>query len=273
MDKERIKELAGSPEFISGIYNYCDRWCERCQFTARCMNYAMSEDDAEDPEARDINNRAFWDKLHDIFRVTMEMVQEMAEERGIDLNAIDVDEEMELDRINSEKAEKHPCAVAAREYGTMVSSWFDSIKKKSEAQEDDISAHVRLDLFEAGFAANEDGTDIGEMVEVIRWYQHQIYVKLMRALHGQLDERNEIDEGFPKDSDGSAKVSLIGIDRSMAAWAEVMRYFKEQDGDISSILVHLEGLRYSVEKQFPDARGFFRPGFDDVHQYPGIGNT
>jgi hypothetical protein len=31
----------GEPEpdldqFISGIYNYCDRWCERCSMTARC---------------------------------------------------------------------------------------------------------------------------------------------------------------------------------------------------------------------------------------------
>ena len=22
--------------YISGIYNYCDRWCERCRFTSNC---------------------------------------------------------------------------------------------------------------------------------------------------------------------------------------------------------------------------------------------
>ena len=30
--------------FITGIYNYCDYWCERCHFTRQCRNYA------EDPE-------------------------------------------------------------------------------------------------------------------------------------------------------------------------------------------------------------------------------
>ena len=30
-------------QFIPGIYNYCDRWCERCPLTARCRVFAMEE--------------------------------------------------------------------------------------------------------------------------------------------------------------------------------------------------------------------------------------
>ncbi len=30
MEKERLKMLAEDPRFIQSIYNYCDRWCERC---------------------------------------------------------------------------------------------------------------------------------------------------------------------------------------------------------------------------------------------------
>ena len=26
--------------FIVGIFNYCDRWCERCPFTSRCRLFA-----------------------------------------------------------------------------------------------------------------------------------------------------------------------------------------------------------------------------------------
>ena len=26
--------------FIVGIYNYCDRWCEACQFTSRCRSFS-----------------------------------------------------------------------------------------------------------------------------------------------------------------------------------------------------------------------------------------
>jgi len=45
MDKDRMDDLARDPRFIPGIYNYCDRWCERCAFTSRCMNYAMGEEE------------------------------------------------------------------------------------------------------------------------------------------------------------------------------------------------------------------------------------
>jgi hypothetical protein len=43
MDKEELKKLAADPNHITGIYNYCDRWCERCSFTARCLNYMLKD--------------------------------------------------------------------------------------------------------------------------------------------------------------------------------------------------------------------------------------
>jgi hypothetical protein len=66
-----------------------------------------------------------------------------------------------------------------------------------------------------------------------------------------------------KDSDGSAKVSLIGIDRSLASWGILLQHFPEEENTILDMLAHLEKLRKSVEKEFPDARSFKRPGFDD----------
>jgi hypothetical protein len=30
MKKEEIKKLAENKDLIPGVYNYCDRWCERC---------------------------------------------------------------------------------------------------------------------------------------------------------------------------------------------------------------------------------------------------
>ena len=69
---------------------------------------------------------------------------------------------------------------------------------------------------------------------------------------------------YPKDSDGSAKVSLIGIDCSMAAWGELRNVFPIQGKETLDMLVHLDGLRKRVEKAFPDAREFIRPGFDKI---------
>jgi hypothetical protein len=98
---------------------------------------------------------------------------------------------------------------------------------------------------------------------VIRWYQHQIHVKLKRALHSAQDEQFEILNEFPKDSDGSTKVALIGMDRSISAWGKLLKYFSDQKKSIMNIISHLERLRKRAEKEFPDARAFVRPGFDE----------
>ena len=67
----------------------------------------------------------------------------------------------------------------------------------------------------------EQTTGLEEAIEVVRWYQHFIHVKLMRAVAGQLRERSQPPDEFPRDSDGSAKVALIAIDRSIGAWGEI----------------------------------------------------
>jgi hypothetical protein len=101
---------------------------------------------------------------------------------------------------------------------------------------------------------------------VVQWYQYQIAVKTIRALTGrsqELDQDPEMAE-FPKDSDGSAKVALIGVDRSIAAWRIMQLSLPERATTIVPLILQLEALRHRLEKGFPDARDFVRPGFDEV---------
>ena len=262
MDKEDLKRLAENPEFIQSIYNYCDRWCERCPFTSRCLNFAMDSEEFGDQEAHDINNEAFWQRLTETFQMTLELLHEAAEEEGIDLESIDAKEFEEQDRLNKELAKNHQCSRAAKLYSEMVDDWFDSAKDIFGHEDDEPDLEMSADIGDVDPA--EEISDFGEAVEVVRWYQHLIYVKLMRAIRGELDERLEILDEFPKDSDGSAKVALIALDRSIAAWGEIRNLFPHRDNDILDILVHLEQLRRNAEKAFPEARAFIRPGFDRI---------
>jgi len=87
----------------------------------------------------------------------------------------------------------------------------------------------------------------------------------MRALSGRLDEQETADcIDFPRDSDGSAKVALIGVDRSIAAWRLVQLALPEREVSIVPLILQLERLRHSIEKTFPYAREFVRPGFDEI---------
>ena len=262
MDRERLKKLAQDKNLISGIYNYCDRWCERCPFTSRCINFAMSEEEFSDPETQDIRNEAFWQKFAETLHATLEFVKETAEEHGIDLDAVDVEEDAEKRKTERELAKSHEVCRLAQAYGTMVDDWIKNARDLFEEPEDASPADHSPAKPEA--APGEGNDSLQDALEVVRWYQHFIYVKLMRAVRGELEDRDEMLDEFPKDSDGSAKVALIAIDRSIAAWGEIRNHFPFRSQDIVKMLVHLEGLRNKVEKAFPNARAFIRPGFDRI---------
>ena len=258
MNKERLKKLAQDPRLISGIYNYCDRWCERCPFTARCLTFAMEQEDLDEPENHDIASEAFWKKLEAYFALAMELLIERAKEQGINLNEIDTDEIDRQEELSQEEAESHEVYQSAVRYSKRVSTWFEENQKLFEQRQKDM-----IQEMEIGIGTNrliKEAKDIIESTEVVRWYQHLMRSKLMRALlHDEFDDE---DDSIQNDSNGSAKVALIGMDRSIAAWGSLYEYFPEQSDSILDFLIHLDRLRKQTEATFPLARRFKRPGFD-----------
>jgi hypothetical protein len=108
----------------------------------------------------------------------------------------------------------------------------------------------------------EVAADIGDALEVVEWYLFFIDVKLQRAVASRVDQTRDGADGSPSDADGSAKVALVAIDRSIAAWARLHRHFAGEADAILDLLVRLERLRRAVERDFPAARAFQRPGLD-----------
>jgi len=253
MSRSTLTQLAENPDLISGIYNYCDRWCERCPFTSRCLVYATEQADDERfaPESRDINNQAFWRRLSTIFQETREMVEEWAREAGIDLQAIPDDDALQSRKRKKQQADHHPLAKAGKKYASATTDWFREFDQTLELSDGD---------------PEKNAEQMRDAREIIYWYQYQIAVKTMRALSGRNDEEefDDDDSPFPKDSDGSAKVALIGTDRSIAGWRLMQLAVPEHSRSIIPLILQLERLRQRIEKTFPDARSFIRPGFDEV---------
>jgi hypothetical protein len=244
-------EIADNPNFISGIHNYCDRWCERCPFTARCAVYAAEEADPDlDPSAHDINSEAFWKKIKSNFQEARRMLEALAEERGIDLSEVS-QQSLEVYETRRRDARNHPLARAAEQYAHAVRDW----SKQSKPIE--VS-----DTVEETGSTQEDAAD---HLEVVYWYQFFIAAKLMRAL---MSRKAEIDDGDgddgARDSDGSAKVAMIAIERSISAWKFFSDSRPDQRSEICEMMLRLEKLRAGAEAEFPLAREFVRPGFDEV---------
>jgi hypothetical protein len=261
LDKKRIRKLLDNPRFIPGIYNYCDRWCERCTFMMRCSNYALSEEPFSDAGDRDSRHERFWEKLGEVLQVTLDMLHDEAERRGLNLAAVDMAAVAEAEKEIEACASNHECTRSANAYSAQVEQWFDAAHAIFTEEARELELKFQLDLPDSNPV--EEAAKLGDTVDVIRWYQDLISVKLQRAIASQVEETEDTGTEYPKDSDGSAKVALIGMDRSIAAWGTMLREFPSEENRILAILVHLQRLRRRTEEQFPAARSFVRPGFDE----------
>lgn len=261
MDKDEWFERAKDPKYIPGIYNYCDRWCERCQFTSRCLNCDLVEKHFGDLQENDEINEAFWQRFSEMLQNTLSMVREMAKEAGIDIDAIDIDESE--DDSEGMKRDSLPDLIShtSKNYATSVEDWFNSNDSLFYEKEDEIN---RIHIISSAHNPAKEAADINDATQVIRWYQYQIHVKLKRAISSAAEEASMDYDDFPKDSDGSAKVALMGIDRSISAWNMLLLYFAGQKEQIINFIALLENIKNRVEIRFPCARDFVRPGFDEV---------
>ena len=112
--------------------------------------------------------------------------------------------------------------------------------------------------------AKKETVLIKEGLAVIQWYSTFIHIKLMRALMGKFDDDGwEDHHGLQRDFDGSAKIAMIAIERSMQAWLELFQILPDREDDFLKILSLLEKLKTLIRKEFPLAEAFIRPGFDE----------
>ncbi|MBN2634624.1 MAG: hypothetical protein JXR61_00035 [Prolixibacteraceae bacterium] len=249
--KRTLIDLANNEKFIPGIYNYCDRWCERCTMTSKCLTFAHEQAmkmNSTDPETNDISNEKFWESLRLSFQVTFELLEEDAKRFGIDLN--------NLPDVEIKKGEEKPVEKRSKKYSTQMLKWLhennEALKSKAE---------------QLLFISNneEPALKFADAWEVVQWYSVFISAKVHRA-HFELDERLEDPEdeyNLMSANLGSAKIALIAIDRSVSALSTMYSAMPENEDDYLKFLAQLSQIKKLMIETFPEAMSFKRPGFDE----------
>jgi hypothetical protein len=95
--------------------------------------------------------------------------------------------------------------------------------------------------------------------EVFAWFHQLVPVKVYRGLCGAADAARG-DESRRHDALVSAKIALIGVDRSLDALVAMAA--DDDDPRLGLLQAQLRRLRREVEARFPDARGVVRAGLD-----------
>ena len=250
-------------DFIPGIDNYCDRWCERCPFTARCNNFKTSN---QSPDEVDLNNTAFWEHITENFEKTIQLLRKTSKEHGVSIDKAMITEEenkYEERRMAFQNATKnHPLSKLCNEYQKVVMPFV----KKNELV--DAKTQELMDYIRLGIKTEKEvkavNSAINDCFDIIQWYLFFIGAKLQRALNGKLEgESRGIDNRFHRDGEGSAKVTIIAIEKSITAWTKLYEVIPSIEDEALAALSLLSRLKKKILDEFPQAMQFKRPGFDD----------
>jgi len=252
--------------FIPGIHNYCDRWCERCYFTSRCRIYLPMQDtdtsEMTDSE-RDAHYKKMWDLFEKKFKELETGLRNKLDEFSPDWEECWEDHDVpEWEPPKTDEVETHSLVKAARNYGMGLVGLLegeDSFLKQIESE----LAEQKLLTMAAG-QQPKALEQAGNALEVVQFYSLFISAKLHRAVGGKKDEaEEEWADDMPKDSDGSAKIAMIAVNRSIAAWSILHKAYPRFEKQILPFIATLKRILSHTEKLFPEAPNFVRPGFDE----------
>lgn len=235
-------------DFIPGISNYCDRWCERCNFQDKCMNYSfeleMKEKMAsEKTESRTLQDSLSHESLSEKETLATGNQQQLYSTHDIELSFND-------------ETEKYELVKDAVYYSELAHNWL-------------MNHNHYFDNHEILWETKGNLQINREALMVVKWFSLFISVKMRRAISvftdAALFDKDDPDEieANEYEMNGTAKITLIAIDRSIEAWKTLLGKLPEFKSKIGWFIEILEDLRNKTEDQFPQARSFIRPGFDE----------
>jgi hypothetical protein len=239
---------------IPGIFNYCDRWCERCRMTDRCANY-------DSTDYREYTMDKALEKVSESFKETLSLLYKWAEENDIDLEELVNNPDPELEKKekeNHDMARDNKNARLSMDYANKTATFLE----QNEQLFADYALSCQKQLEMGIEDAKTNFYNVEEAIEIIQWYMYQIHVKLRRAYHGVLEFDNEYEEPIQNDYNGSAKVALLGVEKSISAWEVLLKIIPENN-EIWGQLAVLDRIRKNLLVDFPNVHKFIRPGFDD----------
>lgn len=232
-----------SMERIDFIDAYCDYWCERCRFTMRCAGFdrhvaiAMCDGDADaafelalprpDPVQVEGKEPPAW-------RV------QLLEHQPTDSEIAETSRQLEA---RNRRVRESELSKSSSDYMIASHRWFEAHEERVRSGADPI---------------------VVEALEVVHWDSSLISAKLYRAMSGREDFRDGEDvEESPVQNDwnGSAKVAILSLTRSTAAWRVIAT--ATADSGAAALGKSAARLLEMTRAEFPRAMDFVRPGFDE----------
>ena len=231
--------------FISGVHNYCDRWCERCAFSSRCRAFAIEMTLAVDGFEGELAAAA--EGLESAPGQEGSGFDFALEEAEAAVSEEDIEREMLRHDAAWLVVDTHPLMEAVKALTKLAEPLIEGAGRRAE------SGGAEAEAFR-------------DPLEILCRYRYLVQAKIHRALLGREEDRdpNEEEEPFPSDADGSAKIAHI----TCAAARDAARRLGDLDPALAPPAhVYAQAADRAlglIDQAFPGHRTFRRPGFDDT---------
>lgn len=260
--------MAGKREkFIDSIFNYCDRWCERCDFADRCRlasteqrRMARRRRLGQDPDDMDL---AMKDVVRD-FEKMRRLIERHAKAQGIDVEEIlhgDPVINAGIEQLEKD-LESHPVYRMARTYNRLCGELLKQCGGEFNADAKDARKRSQY-MNVLPEAARFD--QLREALDVVAWDHTLICAKVRRAVSGVLEDAQDAaqleqaDAFHLEDAAGSAYVARRCLIRSKAALMNLYEYHELRRDQIIELLRLADRLQHSLEELVPGCLTFVWP--------------
>jgi hypothetical protein len=238
---DRFMARAADPRLIPGIYNYCDRRCDRCRFSERCLSHLEARERPTPPEEH--SGSTIGAVVGGSIGRALELVRIMTERQGLDVTC--TPEEQARYERESEAQERRTLAdstvALSRQYS--LTAW-----------------PITRALWPIAMARGDDA--VIDALETIERLCTSVSSKIYRAVRGTTEPDFDATD-LQSDPNGSAKIARIVIAESRRAWRVLMEVGRAAaDGVPAKLVRMLDDLDTGVAAKFPRAMEFVRPGFD-----------
>jgi len=280
MQADEFFKLVDNPEFISGIYNYCDRWCEKCNYVNRCTVGTLEQllqfgqVDNEPISADEFTGML---EIATGKSIDPESIQTITMDVGFDESAAEDETFNLLNNLPESEEESafmnemreaqmyvdaHDLNKVAHEYTVQCFKWKTTMRKYF-LLDDTYPKPKFIYCGPVYLISKEDSELAAEAFEVIDWFSMLIAVKLKRALHSFYTDNAHFEpDNFQTDFNGSSKVAVNGMSRCLIAYQHLQLYFPSEYQSTVNIIKLLEELKLKTYVTFPCTDNFIRIGFD-----------
>ena len=240
--------------FIAGIYNYCDRWCERCPHTARCRTYFDSERAArrQRGKGKDPNDTAVaMETVSRSFEKARRMIARTAKKEGWDLNNLTASADIEAvaEKRRDRASRRHPLVKSAEAYMEKCGKLLERARPAFDGDRE--GAAERAEFMDVEAEADTLNA-VAEAAHVLMWDHVLVTAKTYRAVNAKMGMCGEFPEWIcQSDADGSAFVARNCLRRDMAALKVLYDWEDNLRDEIIDLLALAERVVRGLEKHFP----------------------